>query len=216
MSSRGLGSYNGKSKSYGSYGGGLEGHGSHGSNELKGHSSYSSSEPKGYGSRSSGEPRDHGNYSESKALQRKSRNNLSGELEECENTDEHSEYATSHPLVHGKERPVTLKNKNEKENLALVGPQDFSSFTDVINLFQQELKEYKKKRNEIFNLLRQELKDSKEKIETVSYSSVTTAKYSKFLMHSGFKIDSLTYQKNLQKKEIPAFEWSNHTENFVE
>ncbi|RIB23584.1 hypothetical protein C2G38_2170865 [Gigaspora rosea] len=35
-------------------------------------------------------------------------------------------------------------------------------------------------------------------------------------MHSGFKIDSLTYEGSLQKKEIPAFEWSNHAESFVE
>ncbi|CAG8759429.1 16557_t:CDS:2, partial [Gigaspora rosea] len=53
-------------------------------------------------------------------------------------------------------------------------------------------------------------KIQKEKIEPVSYSLVTTAKYSNFLMHSGFK---LTYKGNLQKK---AFEWSNHAESFVE
>ncbi|CAG8719178.1 22063_t:CDS:2, partial [Rhizophagus irregularis] len=152
-----------------------------------------------------------------KASERKSHNDLGGELEILKKylNPKSKESRKVHKLKHQLKKFRKHKGKKEKENLASPsGSQALSLTTEVVKILRKKIK---KERRKVINLMRQEIKELREeKIEKVSYSTVSSAQFSSFCMQSGFIIQSLEYKGNLPRKDIPAFNWSKYAENFVE
>ncbi|PKB97013.1 hypothetical protein RhiirA5_384957 [Rhizophagus irregularis] len=145
-----------------------------------------------------------------KASERKSHNDLGGELEILKKylNPKSKESRKVHKLKHQLKKFRKHKGKKEKENLASPsGSQALSLTTEVVKILRKKIK---KERRKVINLMRQEIKELREeKIEKVSYSTVSSAQFSSFCMQSGFIIQSLEYKGNLPRKDIPAFNWSN-------
>ncbi|RGB22672.1 hypothetical protein C1646_677681 [Rhizophagus diaphanus] len=152
-----------------------------------------------------------------KASECKSHNDLGGELEILKKylNPKSKESRQVRKLKH-RLKKFRKRNKNkEKENLASPSSSQASSpTTEVVKVLQKEIK---KERREVINLMCQEIRKLREeKVEKVSYSTVSSAQFSAFCMQSGFIIQSLEYKGSLPRKDIPPFNWSKYTENFVE
>ncbi|RIA99946.1 hypothetical protein C2G38_1432728, partial [Gigaspora rosea] len=57
---------------------------------------------------------------------------------------------------------------------------------------------------------------TEENTETVSFSSINLEKFNRLLMRTGLDIIPLTFTKKRSSKDIVAYQWSNHAENFSE